>query len=57
MEIYVYLYVTHDSVSIAIFKNNTKMEHSTSTHHKSGTLSQAMTELTNDMDYEHAATI
>lgn len=42
---------------MAIFKNNIKMEHSTSTHHKSGTLSQAMTELTNDMDYEPAATI
>jgi len=28
---------------MAIFKNNTKMEHSNSTHHKSGASSQAMT--------------
>jgi hypothetical protein len=40
-----------------IFKNNIKTEHSTSTHHKSGASPQAMTELTNDMDYEPAEII
>lgn len=33
------------------------MEHSTFIYHKSSASSQAMTELTNDMDYEHAARI
>jgi hypothetical protein len=42
---------------MAIFKNNTKMEHSNSTNYKPRASSRAMIEQTNNMDCELAEII
>lgn len=51
-----YIYISKLHVTQLVWQY-LKIGHSTSTHHKSGASSQAMTELTNVMDNEPAATI